>query len=371
MSVLRAYDLRLRQGQCNAEIFLQDLQEGKYKNLSLNTLALPKDSAIRSGASRMVSGHLHPPHFAFDPDVGSLLLKGLAQDVSAWDIYDFLVECPGFCTAAWTRVGNTSSSLRRDFHARFATTSEATSALGTMTQEFENKFGQSLEAMVLNASPVTAQKDIRAIVLPPEMSSPERLAKDANLSARIIKCLDSLQGVRPEVTDAILSHDAPVESKQDVQVAYLRRVHHFCFYSAAWFEDEWSLRNQSGGTVLREGIGDGLLPSAEGRWAKAHEQRLEAFLTAVELTRPEVLSSHDPNLVTQILDEQTLKIREDKLQCKLCQKCFKGSSYIHKHLKRNHPSLLSSALLQSAASDAFFADPARPMGLQHRQADAL
>ncbi|CAK0848638.1 unnamed protein product, partial [Prorocentrum cordatum] len=72
LAAVRLYELRVRMARKNAEIFMKDLQEKRYDALHLSTLALgPGD---REGAACLTTGHMKPPHFAFDPDVNSILI---------------------------------------------------------------------------------------------------------------------------------------------------------------------------------------------------------------------------------------------------------------------------------------------------------
>eukprot|EP00931_Biecheleriopsis_adriatica_P094059 TRINITY_DN67765_c0_g1_i1.p1 TRINITY_DN67765_c0_g1~~TRINITY_DN67765_c0_g1_i1.p1 ORF type:complete len:323 (+),score=76.56 TRINITY_DN67765_c0_g1_i1:2-970(+) len=312
---------------------------------------------------------MQSPHFAFDADVGSILVSSLPPAASVWEVFDALQASPGFCTAAWTAPAEAEKGLGRDLHARFESAAAARTALVTLSTLSDDLLGnKGLTSGSARLSLLTPSPELSAMVLPPEMSNRKRLAKDEALSSQVIKHLDSLMGVPAEVTEAVLGFKGSVEFKLDLQVLYLRRVHHFCFYSAMWCKDEWSLRSNCGVAILREGLQAG---PPEDAWATAHEQRLEDFLSTATLRRPEMPSTEDsePGMrIPELYEEQILKVSEGKYRCKVCGKHFRAPEFVQKHLYR-HTDLLESHLsrrsarLQEAATAAYLGDPERPSGL--------
>ena len=124
-----------------------------------------------------------------------------------------------------------------------------------------------------------------------EMSLPERLHKDLALSEQVMQLLDGLTEVPKDITALVLNAYGTTEFKLDLRVTYLRRVHHFCFYSARWCDDEWSLRDACGIATLRAPAQPECRP---GEWSAAHEQRLESFLRCVRLGCQEDRCQHRP-----------------------------------------------------------------------------
>ncbi|CAE7375648.1 unnamed protein product [Symbiodinium natans] len=243
LSRLRRFDSRLSLAQLGAAVFAQDLREGR------------RHQRARSGASCPVAGHLQEPEFAFDPDVDCLMICHPAEVLRAFQ------DCTGFCTAAWTPF---NPSLERNFYARrFASAADATAA-----------------AVILMRTPthlLSDQVGLSALVLPQEMSLPQRLLKDLDWSEQVIQRLD---GLMQDITNLMLNVEGSSEFRLDVRILYLRRVHHFCFYSACWCDDEWSLRDACGVAVVREPAQPG---SAPGAWTSSHEERLERFLANAQL----------------------------------------------------------------------------------------
>lgn len=350
---LRSYDLQVRKAQCSATAFVQELAQGRFQGLSL--CAPEPGPEGRQGAACPVAGRGEAPHFVVDPDVHALLLRGIPLTASVWDIYDFAVQRPGFAAIAWSDP--LPGDMCRELRVRFETAEQADAALKAM-KDAQLASGVSLDPELLSPS-----SDLVGLVTPPEMAHPDRIRKDQALSARIVRHLDQLAGVQPQETEALLNHEGSTVEKLDVQVLYLRRVHHFCFYGAAWCKDEWDLRQRCGNALLRDHAADSV---TEGEWAQKHDQRLEHFLASAALDRPHVLGGDDEPISSKtdaVCSEQTHKISDGKFQCLECKKLFKGPEYVRKHLRKMHAELFE-VIRQNAHADvacaAYLADSCRP-----------
>ena len=57
--------------------------------------------------------------------------------------------------------------------------------------------------------------------------------------AQVIRKMDALLGISDDIAMALLGHvtETEIEMKLDIQILYLRRVHHFCFYAGRWCKD--------------------------------------------------------------------------------------------------------------------------------------
>ncbi|CAE7459556.1 Ars2, partial [Symbiodinium necroappetens] len=329
LSRLRRYELRLGTTQLNAATFAQDLREGRYCELSLRT------GQARRGATCPIAGHLQAPEFAFDPDVGSLVIRSLPLAVSVWDVLDVIQDRPGFCTAAWTSFEGTD--LARDFFARFTSAADATAAAVVLMRSAETLLSRPGSEGTGRASVLSPKPDLAALVLPQEMSLPERLLKDLALSEQVIQRLDDLTEVPKDITALVLNAYGTTEFKLDLRVTYLRRVHHFCFYAARWCDDEWSLRDACGIATLRAPAQPECTP---GEWSAAHEQRLESFLGSVSFDKPAAAPDYSNEHVVQRVAEERekaiLKVTDEKFKCKLCGKHFRGADFVRKHIRRMH-----------------------------------
>jgi len=361
LSALRHYDLQLRAAQRSAAAFIEDLRQRRFDGLSLRA---PASAAGRRGASCATSGHLRPPHFAFDPDADTLIVGDLTPAASIWELHDLLAGRQGLAAISWPRPASSGSGrqgLAREVRARFASKAFARAA-GEALATVRTNDGRSLCPAL---APPSAE--LQALVAPPEMSHPERIHKDMALSARVIRHLDKLSGIPPEITDAMLNQDhedGSEEARLDVQVLYLRRVHHFCFYAAALCEDEWDLHTRCGSALLRDGSSQVV---AEGEWARAHDERLERFLAEPALVRPAAPCCDEEPVASRIaalLEEKTQQVAEAKFRCLQCSKHFRGPEYVHKHIRKMHTDVLEAVrqhVHEEAADAAYVADPNRPM----------
>lgn len=361
-SALRSLDLKVSSAHQNAHAFIQDMKNGRYAGLCLSVSA-SQCSGSRCGAICPASGHLQAPHYTFDPDVGSLIVTGLSSNVQAWEIYDVLQDCPGFCTAAWTNPNK--GNLMRELRARFVTSAEARAAISALMKskpELFAKTGSSSARLAL----VNPLSELSALVIPPEMSSTERVQQDHDLCKTVVKRLNALVGISFEVTEALLACDGTIEFQLDLLVVYLRRVHHFCFYAAEWCSDEWDLRRKCGMVVVRDSNASSKKVQKSGDWIEGHNKRIEDFLRTASLTRPVMLCGDDAAQVStsdKLSTDNTVYISDAKYQCRLCGKCFRGTDYIAKHLKKVHTGLFASVWADdqiAAACAAYLDDEERP-----------
>ena len=359
---LRAYDSRLRCSQLNAQQFQQDMQHGCYKGLSLRA------SGNRCGAACSVAGHMQAPEFAFDPDLGSMLITGLPPAASAWDVFDAIQDCSGFVTATWA-LPSLKKEINRTFKARFLNTKQATSASMFVSKQSDTLLcAKGLTSGAPRVSTLTPSPELSASVLPPEMASKERLEKDLVLSAKVIHHLDDLLQIPEGVTSSVLDSKGSTEQKLDLQVIYLRRVHHFCFYAGEWFQDEWSLRDSCGVVAVRDHSQDATLQTS---WSTSHEKRISDFLATADLARPQLVKSSDAEVCecfSGACQEQILQVAEEKFRCKLCSKCFKGPAFVRKHIIRIHLEMaerVRAEFHEEKAKKAFLSDSKRPGSFLH------
>lgn len=363
LAMLRRHDLRICTTQRNAQAFLQDMNQGRYKGLSLRTPA-----NARSGGVCPTAGHMVAPHFAFDPDADVLWLSGIPPAVSVWDLHDNLQSQAGYLAISMPRP---ITGLLRDVRMRFASPGHARCALNALANA-PLKDGYKMRPAIVDTAPT-----LDALVAPPEMANPKRILKDVELCTRIVRKLDALAGIAAEVTEAVLGEAAQkdstaslidTEARLDMQLLYLRRVHHFCFYGCAWCEDEWELRRRCGASVLRDNLSSGNSAPPEGEWSEKHQSRIEMFLNTAKLERPFAPNPNDEPLKSRLVEQcqaKTLQVTPQKFQCILCKKFFKGPEYVHKHLRKVHADIFEGVRLDffnEAVCAAYLADPNRPTG---------
>jgi len=355
LAALRRYDLRIHLTHKSADAFLRDMQQNRFDGCCWRA---PAAGIVRGSTKCTLAGHLQAPHFAVDPDVDSLLIHIVPHNASVWNIFDVLTDCSGLLSVAWTHPA--AHDMSREMRARFASPAEARAALNALAV-LQLNHGITLRPVLVSPSP-----ELVALVAPPEMSHPDRIRKDEAISARIVRHLDSLFGIKPEITQALLGAVGSPEAKLDLQLLYLQRVHHFCFYAATWGKDEWDLKNTCEVAMVRMHVDCAQQAPAEGAWARLHEKRLEAFLASAQLDRPSM-----PLMQTEKASEKMSeacsanidKLEEGKFTCKLCGKLFKGPEFVEKHIRKVHLDIfhpIYEEANQQAAYEAYTADPRKP-----------
>lgn len=355
----KKYRTRVGLAQKTAADVLKAAKNNCYEDLKL--VVMPSEKGFGDPGMCKTAGHLQAPHFSFDPDVNALQISAVPFEASAWELYDHLRTQPGFCCMS---VPQTEGGLlTRSLRVRFETSDHARVALIAIAA-VRLKDGFQPQCSLLN--PDSA---LEALVVPPKMASPEQIAKDAELSGRVLRKLDSLLGIPSEVTEELLALEMSQEKKLDLQILYLRRVHHFCFYACEWCNDEWDLSNRCGAVLVRpqpmSDISNTEMKSAGDEWVKTHSSRLENFLSTASLEHPAVPTADDERLqdrLEAVYAEQMTKITPEKFRCNLCNKCFKGPEYVRKHIRKAHDHIQTSAISElcvELATTAYLAEPAR------------
>merc|ERR1712137_325181 len=226
--------------------------------------------------------------------------------------------------------------------------------------------GTKLGNYTLSPSHVVPREQHIARVTPPHMSTPAQLKRDVELSRQVISHLDSLTGV-PQLTEILVGNLSCGDSalQLDIQLMYLRVVHHYCYYSSVWGEDEWDLVQKAGITFLR-GTGEAGQPG-EDLWVRRHQCALNDFLASAALPRPAVQTLEDEPLRTEWANfcaQQTSKVNEGRYGCLLCKKNFQTADYAHRHVHNRHQHKLADVreeVYETLMAQAYLADKDRLM----------
>eukprot|EP00929_Paragymnodinium_shiwhaense_P115535 TRINITY_DN8448_c0_g1_i3.p1 TRINITY_DN8448_c0_g1~~TRINITY_DN8448_c0_g1_i3.p1 ORF type:complete len:728 (-),score=190.60 TRINITY_DN8448_c0_g1_i3:281-2464(-) len=348
---LQHFELKIALTHLRATSFLEACKQGAYKDLSLT---MP-EGAVRQGAICKVGGHLQEPHYAYDPNAAMLIIGPVQTTVSPWDIVTLMQS------TAYTGIKLPDADEKQEnavVHMFFASGMAAQQSADV----FRQLAGGNTKLKWLKCTLAVPTGELQGMVLPPEMSHPEQLQKDLQLSMQIVRQLDSLLGLPPSHSEEVLSllSEAPAEAVQarlDLNLTYLRRVHHFCFYGASWCSNEFDLHAKCGSVVLRD-----MSQAPPGVWSEGHEKRLNDFTATAEFVRPSIPTIGDwpwKEMCDQLKEQAGVQIREDKFQCVHCKKFFKGMEYIRKHFSKMHTNLLDDVQNEAhleAAKSAFLAD---------------
>jgi len=86
----------------------------------------------------------------------------------------------------------------------------------------------------------------RVRMTPPAADEDARVEKDANLSARLVRVLDTERGVLGRDSWAGERDYESARRRLDSNIAYLRRVHLYCYYCGEQFDSEEELKRMCG-----------------------------------------------------------------------------------------------------------------------------
>ncbi|CAK0817155.1 unnamed protein product, partial [Prorocentrum cordatum] len=149
------------------------MQDKLYDGLHLSTAAAGT-RVRRNGAQCFLADHMKSPHFAFDPDMNGMMFRNIPPAVSTWDIRDALKRCTGFLGCACSTPEH--KELLRDTRANFASRGDLQDALKRLSDEKPDwPVPCALAASVR----------LETLVAPPEMSLPDRICKDVELSSQV------------------------------------------------------------------------------------------------------------------------------------------------------------------------------------------
>ena len=173
---------------------------------------------------------MEPPHFACEPDVATVRFTGVPLEMSAHDIVRAASQQTGFTAAACQHPPRGISV--REVLTHFALRDAATFAVASRSLEFEGRpvFGEL----------VVPSMDLVGCAITSDSAC---FNADVDLSAIVIRMLDSLLCAPGDVTNALLDRTCESRDTQlDLQVTYLRHVLHFCFFTPPCGDDVWALR---------------------------------------------------------------------------------------------------------------------------------
>jgi len=338
-SLLRFNDQRVHACKQSADIFLQHLKDGRFSGLRLS-----QQQADHSDMTSITCSS-GPPHFLLNPDTSTIVLSNIPPTVSFWDIFASLSQnCPGDRIANWSHTAaaaqQTWQQQIREIRILFDSRDQAQAVLDSL-----DRFPLSGPVGWSTMRPALApESGISAATLPVEMSHPLQILMDEALSSRLVTHLDSLMGLGPQTAAVLLGSCRDPQEQLDLNVLYLRRVHHFCFYSGVWCKDPWELRDRCGVQILRSEDGEAAqtISCTAPVAARAHRQRLERFLGTTQCDNFMRRATDDGGL-TRFVGEHMEKRSSAKFQCMACMAYCRGEECMQRHISEAHAEMLTAA----------------------------
>lgn len=214
--------------------------------------------------------------------------------------------------------------------------------------------------------------------LPDAASSPSRVSVDFKQALELSRVLDSFQGIPEEariatvlasLNESELFKASPTHGL-DLVLAYLRRVHLVSYYESLRFRDEAHLLSIAPEAVFRRvgfaspfALDDGarveynmgfneVLRVAELEAAARNAQAVGAFYVPTEDERDaRYITEKTEQLMDALVEQYARPEGEGKGRCgfKWCNKLFKGTEYLTKHIRTRHVVDFSAELLAISA----------------------
>lgn len=185
------------------------------------------------------------------------------------------------------------------------------------------------------------KKFFQGRVLPSMFGTAERVAFDVDQSVKMMRCLDKLRKIDPNLnplTDKLVASVENDGRRLDHIVTYLREVHYFCYYSGNEFlEDPTSMPPQELRPTSDRGRS---MSDADNRLLRRIDERAKWVLER-DYDRPRSNSDNGDAAVESDLrawlNAHTKNEGQGRYRCGLPpHKLFKGPEFVHKHLRTKH-----------------------------------
>lgn len=170
-----------------------------------------------------------------------------------------------------------------------------------------------------------------------------RIAHDLEQARLLVQHLDSEKGLVPN--EALASEDSGSASADlDLQILYLRRIHVFDYYSGEEFRSTVDLESKSPAGWLRgrapdREVENRIVTKQEGLLDSKIRNRLENKWSMDERAIGDKMAGFQK----KFLEDNTIKVEEDKFGCSFSSKLFMATEFVHKHIINKHSAKLDEA----------------------------
>jgi hypothetical protein len=214
--------------------------------------------------------------------------------------------------------------------------------------------------------PVPRRTGKQSTVAPSEASSDARIAIDIKQSGELCRALDKEKGISENLFGENADDQFGVGPKRlDLQIAYLRLVHLFDYYSGEEFDDECEMVRLAGFCHLRRKYK--APPSEEGhpqavldefaKWCELVDSKCRARLDAATAMLDGGKEKQKEAKLSGLFCEQVKELESGmKYGCGYCDKKFRGADFVRRHIMNKHEKEVADALYFKNYED----DPNRP-----------
>ena len=223
------------------------------------------------------------------------------------------------------------SSDKGYFRSGWLVVKTPTELLARVANDMEQKLG--LEPKVY-CSPAPSTSRTRTIRITEEgFNAQERIQFDFEQVQKFVHFLDKIA----EIEDCpVVGLSGTIHHQLDIFLLYLRKVHNACYYCGIICHSPLELLRQCGHIHLRSKGA-----SENSDFLKSFDQKISNLFS--------FFSREPPQIDNLIENRLVVKVDDGKFRCSSCNKLFKGSDFVIKHIKLKHEDLKN--LLELEISD--------------------
>ena len=338
---------------CNAEGSDFEEKERDISKISIQS----SNNGVNSGNSSTTFEIDDKPYYGFDPDKLTLFIHKLPRNISRWQILEEAKKVPGFLSLSL------SEPIKNQNYYRYCWLSFENEEKCTMAYDILKDHSINSEyKMHPQNSQSNSTKKIR--LTPPLFD--ERIVEDVKHTKKLITIFDKDKEIENNPlleTDCIddnsnnsvnsVNMDG-IENQLDLQLLYLRRVHGFCYYCLKEHEDERNLATKCDNAHLRNYKQLGSRTSVSFPQSTTQQELTDAFTFDKFFTEkvksffkkgvltppPKHISKERNDELKSLRDDycmkMTSKVTPQIFKCQMCQKKFKGETYVHNHILNKH-----------------------------------
>ena len=283
------------------------------------------------------------PYYAFNPEDCTVFLNEIPKTISRAQILSAITNAGGDYLSV-----SMSSPNRLKNHSRYCwiTYSKKEQCEIALTTLKECKISDDF--MIFPYLSKCASN--RYVRITPQLFE-DRLQEDNKYLKKIISLLDKEKEFEENkiVNSTITSFE--ISKQNDIMMMYLRHVHGFCYYCVEEHDGERNLAKNCDCIHLREegslGKRSEVAQLDKEKYKEVIEfdakltERIKTFISKKENKKQEDYTEKLIALKEEFINNQIKTITEnEKYQCVICGKFFKGSEYVKKHILNKHTDLL-------------------------------
>ena len=283
------------------------------------------------------------PYYAFNPEDCTVFLNEIPRTISRAQILSAITNAGGDYLSV-----SMSSPNRLKNHSRYCwiTYSKKEQCEIALTTLKECKISDDF--MIFPYLSKCASN--RYVRITPQLFE-DRLQEDNKYLKKIISLLDKEKELEENkiVNSTITSFE--ISKQNDIMMMYLRHVHGFCYYCVEEHDGERNLAKNCDCIHLREegslGKRSEVAQLDKEKYKEVIEfdakltERIKTFISKKENKKQEDYTEKLIALKEEFINNQIKTITEnEKYQCVICGKFFKGSEYVKKHILNKHTDLL-------------------------------